>query len=154
MWGPLIFIFKCKFLQYKQSFAKVWEKSQCRLYFSGMTLRKDQMQWGLYTWPRSRLSHSDQQSSVIRYLFCVGDEQFHLFNVQYLVCTKWHFDRKYQWGEFNPVKVCYSSSVYCFFHIRLFGTSRNKYCKMKKSIILYFSLQLFRCKTLSVQMPV
>jgi len=37
-WGPLIFISKFKFLQYKQSIGKVWQKSQCRFYFSGMTL--------------------------------------------------------------------------------------------------------------------
>ena len=37
-WGPPIFISKVKFLQYKQSMGKVLQKSQCRFYFSGMTL--------------------------------------------------------------------------------------------------------------------
>ena len=38
-WGPLIFILKFKFLKYKQSIGKVRQKSQCRFYFSGMTLK-------------------------------------------------------------------------------------------------------------------
>ena len=38
-WGPLIFISKFKFLEYKQSIEKAWQKSQCRFYFSGMHLQ-------------------------------------------------------------------------------------------------------------------
>jgi len=39
-WGPLIFISKFNFLYYNQSIGKVSQKSQCRFYFSGMTLKR------------------------------------------------------------------------------------------------------------------
>ena len=77
----------------------------------------DRTQWGLYTRPRSRFSHTDRLSSVNKmFIIWRKQEQFTLFN----------FACEGIWTEFNSSKVC-SSSLFFFSH-QLFGTYRNTYC--------------------------
>ena len=82
----------------------------------------DRKQWGLYTRPRSRFSHTDRFSSVNKmFIIWRKQEEFNSFNVTGLCELRWR-----RWAEYNSSKV-FSSSFLVFSH-QLFGTYRNKYC--------------------------
>ena len=107
----------------------------------------DRTQWGLYTRPRSRFSHTDRLSSVNKmFIIWQTQEQFNLFHE--LVSTNWHFACERQWAELNSFKVCSSSLL--FFLISSLALTGVYIFRWKLSIILHFSFQLFHSKTLPV----
>ena len=102
----------------------------------------DRTQWGLYTRPRSRFSHTDRLSSVNKmFIIWQKQEQFNSFQVTGLYC---HFGCERRWAEFDSSKVCSSSSL--FFLISCLALTEINIFGRKQSIILHFSLQLFRLK--------
>ena len=110
----------------------------------------DRTQWGLYTRPRSRFSHTDRLSSVNKmFIIWQKQEQFTVIRLMQLVCTDWRFAWERRWAEFNSFEV-YPSS-FLFFLISFLALTEVNIFWWKQSMILHFSLQLFHFKTLPVR---
>ena len=104
----------------------------------------DRTQWGLYTRPRSRFSHTDRLSSVNKmFIIWQTQEQFNLFHVIDVFATNWHFAcvPRLRWAEFKSAKVCSSTLLFFFLISSLAFTGVN---------IFRWILQLFHSKTLPV----
>ena len=73
----------------------------------------DQTQWGLYTQPRSRFSHTDRLSPVNKMFINMANKK-NLIHLMSLVCTNWHFACERGWAEFNS-QPKFARPLYFFF---------------------------------------
>ena len=95
----------------------------------------DRTQWGLYTRPRSRFSHTDRLSSVNEmFIIWQRQEQFNSFNVtglyQLAFCF-WTATSRISFFQILLVLFTFFQFSSAFFSHQLFATDRNKYCWMK-----------------------
>ena len=97
----------------------------------------DRTQWGLYTRPRSRFSHTDWLSLVNK-MFIIWQARtiwFVWYN-WFVITDMWLANS----NDLNLILLKFARPLYFFFFlIRLFGTSVNKYCQ--KKIVNIFEFQ-------------
>ena len=111
-------------------------------------LSTDRTQWGLY---HDRGQDSPIQTDLARLIRCLlyGKNKSNLTRFKQLVCTNCHFACERRRAEFDSSKVCSASSLF-FFLISCLALTEINIFRRKQSIILHFSLQLFRFKTFPV----
>ena len=102
------------------------------------------------SWPRSVhttevkiLPYRPTRPRLIRCLLYGKNRNYNLIHFMYLVCKNWHFPCEWRWAEFNSSKGCYSSFLSSFFLISFLALTEINIVRLKQSMTLHFSLQLF-----------